>query len=411
MKFAAIALRNLTRHRRRTLLSLLVIAAGAVALVLTAGFIRFSFDGLREALIRGGLGHLEVTSADLAAQSSLERSMQPAVADWEPLRQEIERLPHVLAAGGAIQMTGIVSRDQRSAAFMSVAVEPARERGMNMEVKLRAGANLKDEAPPEGEDTALLGLGLGRTLQADVGDTVTVLAMTGDGTLNAVDLKVSGLVTTGLQELDARILKVHLATAQRLLGTSNVTSVVVGLDDTAQTDAVKAAVERLLSARRPPLGVVDWNARAPFYGQVRALYAGIFWFLGIIVFVLVCLSNSNTLLMSVMERVREIGTLRAIGTSPAQVASIVVLEALWLGLLGGLIGDACAYVLVRVVNALDIQMPPPPGAASAIDLKLAVVPGDFLVVIVLMLAVLGVAAIFPAWRSVRLRIVDALGHV
>lgn len=411
MKFAAIAFRNLTRQRRRTLLSLLVIAAGGVAILLTAGFIRFSFDGLREALIRGGLGHLEVTGADLAAQSSLERSMQPSVAEWEPLRNEIERLPHVLAAGGAIQMTGIVSRDQRSAAFLSVAVEPARERGMNMEVKLRAGANLPDEAPPEGEDTALLGLGLGRTLQAGVGDTVTVLAMTGEGTLNAMDLKVIGLVTTGLQELDARVLKVHLATAQRLLGTTNVTSVVVGLDDTSQTDAVKGAVERLTAAHRPPLGVVDWNARAPFYNQVRALYAGIFWFLGIIVFVLVCLSNSNTLLMSVMERVREIGTLLAIGTSPTQVASIVVLEALWLGLLGGLIGDACGYVLVRVVNALDIQMPPPPGAASAIDLKLSVVPGDFLAVIALMLVVLGVAAIFPALRSVRLRIVDALGHV
>src|SRR6185503_18581760 len=66
MKFAIIALRNLSRHRRRTLLSLLVIAAGAVAVILTGGFIRFSFDGLREAIIHGGLGHLELMPAATA---------------------------------------------------------------------------------------------------------------------------------------------------------------------------------------------------------------------------------------------------------------------------------------------------------------------------------------------------------
>src|SRR5262245_30477034 len=90
------------------------------------------------------------------------------------------------------------------------------------------------------------------------------------------------------------------------------------------------------------LVITDRRARAPFYGQVRALYSGIFWFLGGIVFVLVCLATSNTLLMSVMERVREFGTLRAIGTGRGQVALMVLLEALWLGLVGALVGDAAA---------------------------------------------------------------------
>jgi len=144
---------------------------------------------------------------------------------------------------------------------------------------------------------------------------------------------------------------------------------------------------------------------------VRALYSGVFWFLGGIVFVLVCLATSNTLLMSVLERVREFGTLLAIGTARGQVALMVVLEALWLGVVGALVGDGAAALLVMAINAAGIEMPPPPGAAAGFPLQLAVRPGDFVAVVALMTLVLAVAAIFPALRTVRLRIVDALGHV
>ena len=412
MKLAVIALRNLARHRRRTLLSLLVIAAGAAAMVLTAGFIRFSFDGLREALIHGGLGHLEVMPRSGGGASGPDRSAPPALEDWEKVRAAAEQTPHVLAAGAAVYLTGMVSKGERSAAFLGVALEPDRERRMGLEVKLRGGVNLSDAAPARGEEQVLLGVGLAQALGARPGETVTLTAMTVDGTLDAIDASVAGLVTTGLQELDARFLKTHLATGQRLLGTDRVSSIVVGLDDTARTEeAGDALAPRLGSMGAEPLVITDWRARAPFYGQVRALYAGIFWFLGGIVFVLVCLANSNTLLMSVMERVREFGTLLAIGTSRGQVALMVLLEALWLGLFGGLAGDALAGVLVAAINAAGIDMPPPPGAAAGFPLRLAVRPGDFVAVLALMIVVLAVASVPPTLRSVRLRIVDALGHV
>ncbi|HEU0104655.1 MAG TPA: FtsX-like permease family protein, partial [Vicinamibacteria bacterium] len=258
----------------------------------------------------------------------------------------------------------------------------------------------------------LLGVTLAQSLGAVPGDVVTITAMTANGTLNALDVRVAGLVTTGLQELDARLLKTHLVTGERLLGTDRVSSIVIGLDDTARTQEVGDALAlRLRSASSEPLVLTDWRARAPFYGQVRALYSGVFWFLGGIVFVLVCLATSNTLLMSVMERVREFGTLLAIGTGRGQVALMVVLEALWLGVVGALVGDALAAVLVMAINAAGIEMPPPPGAAAGFPLQLAVHPFDFVAVVGLMVAVLAVAAVFPALRTVRLRIVDALGHV
>jgi putative ABC transport system permease protein len=282
---------------------------------------------------------------------------------------------------------------------------------MQFEVRLREGVDLPEAPPSEGEDVVLLGTVLARNLGAGTGDLLTLLAITADGTLNALDLRVAGLITTGLQDVDSRIVKMHLASAQRLLGTPNVSSLIVGLDDTARTAEVQADLERRLRGREPSLAVVDWRTRAPFYGQVESLYRGIFWFLGSVIFVLVCLSTSNTLLMSVMERVREIGTLLAIGTSRAQVAAIVLLEALWLGVLGALAGDLLGIALVAGINGLGIQMPPPPGATGGIELRLATQPGDFAAGIALMLVILGIAAAVPVNISVRLRIADALRHV
>jgi putative ABC transport system permease protein len=412
MKFAVIALRNLSRHRRRTLLSLLVVAAGSVAIILTAGFIRFSFDGLREAIIHGGLGHLELMPVATSRDGLPDRSAPPAFAEWTAVRAAAEATPHVLGAGAAVYLTGMASKDDRSAAFVGVGLEPDRERRMNLEVKIRGGTNLSDAAPAAGEDQVLLGIGLAQSLGAGPGDVVTITSMTAEGTLNALDTRVAGLVTTGLQELDARVLKTHLATAERLLGTDRVSSIVIGLDDTARTQEVGDAIARRLQAMSAePLVIADWRARAPFYGQVRALYSGIFWFLGGIVFVLVCLATSNTLLMSVLERVREFGTLLAIGTGRGQIALMVVLEALWLAVGGALAGNIVAAALVAAINAAGIEMPPPPGAAAGFPLQLAVRPGDFAAVVGVMIVVLALASVYPAVRTVRLRIVDALGHV
>jgi len=408
-----VALRNLGRNRRRTLLSLLVAACGAAALVLTAGFVRFSFEGLRDAIVRGGLGHLEVGPADdfEGAASPLERlARPPLLGGWEALRKEIEARPHVQAAGASIQFAGMASHRDRSAAFFAVAVEPDRERRMGMEVKLRGGEGLSEEPPAEGEDQVLLGKGLARALGVVPGDRIALVTSTVEGSLDAMDVTVRGLLTSGLQELDARLLKTHVVTAQRLLGTANVSSLVVGLDDTDRTAAAQADLLPLLGSSTTPLAAVDWETRAPFYRQVRSLYAGIFAFLGGVVFFLVVLSTSNTLLMSVLERVREFGTLRAIGTSRGQVATLVVLEALWLGLLGGLSGAVLGLGLATLINHLGIRMPPPPGAADPLDLFLRVVPSDLAAALLFMVVVLGVASLVPALRVIRLRIAEALAH-
>lgn len=415
MIFFALALRNLARNRRRTAATLGVVAAGTAALVLTAGFVRFSFDGLREAMIHGGLGHLEVaTRAAVEAHgaAALDRPLAAALADWRPLRERLERLPDVAAVGANLQIVGLAQgADGASASFVGVGVEPDRERAMGFETKLRRGAGLADAAPAEGEDEVLLAAGLAATLGAAPGDVVTLLAAGESGMLNALDVRVAGILSTGVAELDTRYLEVHLATAGRLLESERVSNLLIGLDDTRATERALAAARAALAGSDPELAVTPWTERALFYEQVQNLYRGIFWFLGAIVFVLVVLAASNTLAMTVMERVRELGTLRAIGTGRGQLAALILAEAFWLGLLGALAGGALGLAATGALNAAGLRMPPPPGAVDPIDLQLAYVPEAFAGAAILMVGVLLVAALAPIVRAVRLSIVEALGHV
>lgn len=408
---ASIALRNLARNRRRTALSLLVVAAGVAGLLMTSGFIRFSFAGLQDALIRGGLGHLAVApQRGDARPTTAANAAPPDFAGWAEVRREIEALPEVVAAEGVVQLAGVVSRGDRSTAFVGVAVEPERERRMRFDAKLRAGSELP-AAVGAGEDRVLLGLELARTLAAEPGDVVTLMAMTSSGNLNAVDVVVAGLFTTGLTELDSRFLKLHLESAQRLIETDAVSTIVVGLKDDSATDRVVRKLQGTFERKQPALTVADWRARAPFFEQVRSLYLGIFYFLGSIIAMLVCLSASNTLMMSILERMRELGTLLAIGTSRGQLAALVLLEALWLGLLGGLVGGALGASLAATINGIGIKMPPPPGAVDAVELVLWLHPLDVAAAVAVMLVLLAVASLVPIVRLMRIPVVDALGHV
>ncbi len=415
MTLLRLALRNLARNRRRTALSVAIVASGTAAIVLVAGFVRFSFDGLSEALIHGGLGHLEVAVADEVARrgsGALDRPAASGIADWRALRAELERLPGVVAVGATLHVMGLAQNaDGASVAFVGVGVEPERERRMAFVTKLRAGSELADAEPAPGEETVLLARGLAESLGVAPGATVTLVAAAAGGMLNALDVKVAGVYTTGVAELDSRFSKLPLGAAARLLETESVSDLLVTLDDRERTESALAAVRALVATHQPPLAVVPWTERAPFYGQVRDLYLGIFRFLGAVVLLLVVLAVSNTLVMTVFERMRELGTLRAIGTTPGQIAALLAAEAAALGVVGALFGALLGAAGVAAINAAGLQMPPPPGAVDPIDLRLAYVPEAFVGAALLMVVVLLVAALFPIAKAIRISVVDALGSI
>jgi len=141
------------------------------------------------------------------------------------------------------------------------------------------------------------------------------------------------------------------------------------------------------------------------------LYLGIFGFMGSVLLVVVFLSTANTTLMSVTERTREIGTLRALGARPGRITAGFVVEGALLGLASSLAGTLLSLLITAAINAAGIEMPPPPGSAKGFVISVQVIPAAYLAAAAAMVAALALASFFPARRAARAPIVDSLAHV
>jgi putative ABC transport system permease protein len=415
MRLLLFALKNITRNKRRSATMLGMIALGSMALLLAGGYAAATFRGLREQTIANGLGHLQIGGPGFREEEP--KPLASGLGDVAAIRRITRENPHVRAAAARIEFNGLASNGEKSVVFLGRGVEPDEEYGaagfalsMRSGKPLAAATAVTTGTPATGESEAVLGVGLAKSLRVGVGDRVTLLAQTVDGAINGADVQVVGTYTTGIREMDDRALLVRLDTAQLILNTTRVSKLIVVLDDTSRTDSVKTALQAALTRAGEPTEMATWSDLATFYHQVRGLYSGIFIFLGVIIVGLVILSSGNAMTMAVMERVKEIGTLMALGTSRPLVLVMFMTEAFGLGLLGGLTGAVLGWIAARAINVAQIRLPPPPTFSRGVLLIIDVVPVLWMAVPVLMLVTLLIASFLPAARAARLRITDALGH-
>ena len=407
-KFLLLAFRNVFRNRRRTLMTLLMVGGGVAGLLLVGGFFAFMFRGLRESTIRNGLGHIQIFTAEHFTRDEVH-VLDTGIAQWQQVEQRVRSVDHVRGVAPRIEFYGMLSNGVKSSVFMGSAVNPKTEREMGFNPNIVSGRDLN--ASSDGEVEALVGAGVARSMSVKVGDGLTILAVTADGALNGLDVQIVGIVNTGIKDLDERYLRISLPSAQRLLQTDRVTNVVVGLDRTANTDAVAAALTPRLQGLSQQMAMRKWIDLAAYYKQVRTLFSGIFVFLGAIVFFMVLMASVNTLLMAMFERTREIGTMLAMGTPRRWIVALFMLEAALTGLLGAAVGLIGGNLLGMGLNASGLNLPPPPGSTFNLPFRVLHVPELMVGVSIMIMVSLALASILPAIRASRLPIAEALAHV
>lgn len=408
MKWLALAWRNVLRNRRRTLLTAAIFAAGTLAVLSAFGFVMASFHGLREATIAAQVGHLQVGAPGQFAsfeRRPLASAMTPA--QIEGARNALEARPEVRYVMRRLLFEGLIANGERTLTTVGSGVEPELETRLSGAfAQVVEGEALTAEVTGEEAMQALVAVDLAHALGVKPGDRVTIMSTTERGGLNGVDLRVQGLYRTGVPELDRRAVLLPLPAAQTLLDTNKVSRLVAVLDRTEHTDSVVAALRQAL----PGLEVRSWEALVTFYGQVVSLYSNLFSVLGVIIGVVVLLSVTNAMLMSLMERVREQGTLLAIGIPASRVMKNFLTEGAIVGLLGALMGLVLAAGVAFAVNLAGIQMPPPPGRTMPYPLLIFVEPVAY-VVVALGMTLLGVLAAGLSQTSVRhMSVLQQLSH-
>jgi putative ABC transport system permease protein len=406
MKWLRFAIKNVLRNRRRSFVTVLIAAVGTSSVLVGGGFALYTYESLRN-LSASESGHVILAHHGYFDRDE-DMPMQLGVEGYQALSAQLGQDKRVATILPRIQFSGLVSNGDKSSVFVGAGVDPDgefRQKGANLKViagELLGGKDA-DGAAPE----AILGVELAKQMKAVPGAGLTLLSTTTAGSLNAIDVKVRGIVSAGVPEIDKHLAYVSLSTAQQLLLTDKVSTLSVYLTDTETTDAVAASVR----VAHPDLALQTWRDQAFYYLAVRGLYNRIFGLLGAVIVTIVLFAVSNTLAMAVVERTREIGTLRALGTLPGQIVRIFALEGVVLGAVGAVAGMVSALGISALVKFSGLQMPPPPGRSVGYPFLVNVSP-DLYAITFLCIVALSMAAAFLVSRKAAARpIVEALGHV
>ncbi len=397
-----LALRSLGRARRRTALTLGAITLGSAIVVFAWGFGEGLVSWLTRVAVSGRTGAVQVHALghlDAAESSPLKLDLERP----DVLSAELHEVPGVKAVTQRIRFMAIATTGAVSSMVLVDAIDPVTELQVCPDRfgTMSAGAKLQ----PDGPRAIVVGAELASSLSVGVGDTLTLAASTRDGAQNALDYTIVG-VTLGSGLLESkRVAITRLQDAQELLAMrGRATELALAAAD---LDELPALTARLSQVAGPTREVSAWTELNPFLrdsvGRVRIVLRGV----SLVLFAVVVMGVANTMLMAIFERVREIGTLLAIGMRRRRVLRLFLLEAAILSGVGAIAGVALGAAIVAGLAARGIDFTPP---GSKVHNVIVPVLSPAVLLTVAIAAVLGavLAAWLPARRASRLDPVEAL---
>ena len=402
MRWLTFAVQNTLRNRRRSLVTIAIAALGTAAILLAGGFALYTYQALAQSAARN-TGHLIVSLPEQFTKDE-DTPLQYGLDDSAQLAARLQADPDVRHVLPRIAFSGLVSNGDKSTVMLATGVDPDNEFAVKGPfLSMLAGDVLTSDAA---QAEVMLGEGLAKSMKAKPGSGLTLLASTTDGALNALDVTVKGVFSTGVPDIDKRLVYTDIGTAQKLLNTKRVSTLGVFLKS---MEATTGAQQRIAAAN-PKLIVQTWLDQAFFYSSVRGLYNRIFGALGLIIGVIVVFVVANAMAMAIVERTREIGTLRALGTLPSQLLRTLALEGMVLGGVGALVGALIALGVSLLLYIVPVQMPPPPGSSRGYPLNTAIDPLMYLFTVLAMVLVSMLASAWIARKTVHIPVVEALAH-
>ncbi|MCK4460650.1 MAG: ABC transporter permease, partial [candidate division Zixibacteria bacterium] len=296
--------------------------------------------------------------------------------------------------------SGLASVGDKSSGVRIIGIDPERETATTrFDKKVTEGRCLALSPSHE----ALLGEGLAKTLRAKVGDEVVIVSQAADGSIANDLYQIVGLVSSGDGLADRTSLYLHLAEAQELLVLENrVHEIAVVVEDLDDLDEVAAAIRRTI--QRPEVEIATWHEFArSFYTAMRADQQGS-WIMLFVIILVVAVGVLNTVLMTVLERTREYGVLRAIGTAPAQIFRMVLIEVLIMAVAAVILGSGVSYVANYVLSVEGIELPTAItyGGVTFDRLFTIINARSFYIPTISVLLMAAVASLLPAGKASRI---------
>jgi len=407
LKIMRIAFKNLYRQKRRTLLTVFIISFGVIAVLLFSA-VAGSFKSMMVGQITDSmLGHIQIHRKGYV--ESLDNMPLNLLIDSKELDRVTKILDEITSIDSysfRILFGGMLSDYRETTNIKLAALDPEMEKKV---IPLLVGRIKQGEMLAAGE--IVLPDLITRGLKLKLNNDVVIIANNADGSVNGQGFKVSGIIESAVGP-SGKYGYIHIDDAKTILRMQNteVSEIAIRLRNPGEIKKTITILNKRLSALKgedgkPLLEIHPWMKLTPFYNIARMIDM-MALFIKVILITIVLISIMNVMIMAVFERVKEIGTMTAIGTPATKIKLLFIFEGLLLGIIGAISGTIVGSIIIFIVRALKFTVSF--GRTDNILLRPYVELSEIILVAVIVIFISVIAVIQPAVKASRLEPIDAL---
>jgi putative ABC transport system permease protein len=409
-----IAVRNLFRYKRRTYLTTGIVLFGVALVIVFSGFANSMKKNMIGGITGGLLGDMQIHgSGYVASIENLPLYLSINENNYRKLKDLLDQNSKIEAFTPRIKFSGMVSNFVKTSGLRFIAVDPVSE--------IKVCTNLPVRVTPTPDSgKGLLQKGeivmpslIANGLSIKTGDEIVILANNKEGSINAITLKVAGM-SGSITDPSGRDAYIHIDDARTLLRieSTEISEVALRLKNFDELEEVQKNLSQALS------GILDENSKPIFESHTWQELSPVATFISVlnillfisklILIVIVLISVMNVMIMSVYERVSEIGTIAAIGTVPSKILFIFLSEGILLGFFGAILGIITGLIINFIIGLMKIEITL--GHMMKLKIQPYLYAGDIISACVIVIIIAGLASLEPALKASKLEPVDAMRH-
>lgn len=341
-----IAWRNIWRNRKRSFVILTAIALGLCGGIFATGIMIGMAESMVNTSIDRDLGHLQIHTTSFKENPSVNSF----IVDGDSVAASVRVLRGVKGVSARMVVEGMASSPATNSGVKIVGIDPEDEASVTTITKAIVGGAFLREA---GRTPAVVGKKLAEQLNLKLGSKLVLSFAGRDGSIIYGSFGIVGLFDTESSVFDKGTVFVRRGDLASLLGSAALVHEIAVRLENAQ---LLPQVLNALKLKYPSLDVESWKDLAPELKLTsETTDISMLFFLGIILLGLL-FGITNTMLMSVLDRVREFGVLMAIGMKRKRVFTLIILETVFLSLSGSVVGVALGAIAVRITQSTGIDL-------------------------------------------------------
>ena len=406
-QFVKLAWRNMWRNWRRTLIASVAIVLGLILLIFMDALMKGSDQAIFGNAVRLYGGNVQIHAPGFRDKAS--RLPLIPLEDADMVVEIVRNQPEVIAVSRRINTGGMVSSREGAYPVSITAIQPENEAAISLVAEnITQGRFLT----ADDGDNILIGQEMANLLNVGVGDRIVLLGKRKDESMRQRSMTVVGIFNLGLGDAEKGLVYINLPTAQTLYNLRDQeTEVAISLAQVGQENA-------LISNLKPDLldyEVDSFDTLRPEIREILAQKSAFIAIFGFIVLFMAGIGVLNLMLMAVYERTREMGVLAALGMKGRQLMSLFLLEGMFIGVIGAVIGCTLSWLLVLAVGqvGIDYSMEGTGDITALIGNRLypSIPIANIIYYGIAAVIITTLASLIPAWQASRNEPAESLHHI